>query len=146
MNKISAEELKSWLVQSNDIAFAIDYKQSGTATLCFSNRELKGFNAKGYGYDKASTLFATFFNTFFDTEKLLRRKSVKNEYSNMGKKLACGTGIESHEKLINKLNGFKLERITDIHNSTIYKLTYKGMYLKWKTISTWQKIMPKKEC
>ena len=130
MNNISIEELKSWLTSSNEIVFAVNYSKHGVARLYFNNRALEGFCVGGCGYDKASTLFAEFFNTFFDTAKLLSRKSVKNEYGNMNGKLASGVGIESHEKLINKLRGFKLERITDIHDSTIYKISYKKEYLK----------------
>jgi len=120
MNKVSNK------INYKSIALAFEFSKAGVCTLQVHNQNT-GFKAGGGSYDKIGAVFAEFFNHHFNTEKLLKRKGVKDICGHIyGKLFGC---MDSHANILESLRGFNIEYITETKTAIVYKFEYNQAFL-----------------
>ena len=128
MNKKDFAEYRLTAEKNQTIYLTFEFS-GGTCQLWHKNSKLQ-FSAGGYGYDKISTVFGNFMDEYFETQKLLKRKSVKGLYGHRNGFFSYGVGIDCHKTILDNLRGFKFEYITETKTAIVYKLTYDGTMLR----------------
>jgi hypothetical protein len=61
---------------------------------------------------------------------MLERKSVTNIYGHNNGRFSGGVGLSCHVEILNHLNGFNLDHITETGTASVYRLKYDGRMIK----------------
>ena len=98
--------------------FEIIFSNSGVARIYVGDRNTS-YKARGYGYDKTSTVIAKMIND------LIGVQDYNSEfYGNRDGFLSSGTSFEAIKNSFESIKGNKLEAIYSGKNSTVYNIVF----------------------